>query len=495
MRSSWKIPVAVAATLLAVPQLASADQIEERLESMQRRITELENKLQATNDELETSKERVDRQQELIEKVGIDEARGAGSGSPALDFLRSIELDGFVAASYNYNFNMLNSADLPQPGSSPSGFILPGNSGPSTVGGENGGLLGLTAPGHTNSNSFQLDQLWFGIGKPATMESNAGFRADIVFGALADANREGTGYSTPIFGTAADDHGTGDLPHVYQAYVEYLAPVGENGISFKAGRFATSHGAEVFRQDQNFNITRGITWVLQPVNHTGLMMSGKCSRCSLDWSLGVVNGYSDTMSDRDNGKGVLGGLKWSGETISLATNVFWGGDIGDFGPAQLAHAAFGGDFGVGRSSDEVGVLDAVLTWNPSDRLSTWVNVDYYWLHDNGNTFYQGLIEDTNIYAGAAASRYAITDATGVSMRGEYQWWDVDGVTDLYIWAITGTVDHALTENLIVKVEARYDAAKIRGFSDEIFFMDGHDGPGVWNDSDQVMGLVQMMYKF
>ena len=484
MRPSWKILVTVAATLLAVPQLALADDVEDQLKQMQQRMSEMEDKLQATSDELETSKERVDQQEALIKKAGIDESRGAGSGSAALDFLKSIQLDGFVASSYTYNFNMLHSSDLPQ-----------GDSAPSTVGGENGGLLGLTAPGHTNSNSFQLDQLWIGIGKPATMESNAGFRADIVFGALADANREGTFYTFDD-GTGFDDHGSGDLPHLFQAYAEYLAPVGENGISVKGGRFATLIGAESFRQDQNWNITRGITWALQPVNHTGLMTSGRCSSCNLDWSLGVVNGYSDTMADRDNGKGVLGGLKWSGEKMSLATNVFWGGDIGDFGPTALAYSVFGGDFGVGRTTDQVGVLDAIFTWNPTDRLSTWVNFDYYWLHDHSpNDFLGSAIEDTNIYAGAIASRYAITDSTGVAMRAEYQWWDVGGFTDLNLWAITGTVDHALTENLIVKVEARYDNQSFRGGNDNVFFMDGHEGPGVYDDDDQVMGVVQMMYKF
>ena len=189
MRPSWKILVTVAAVLLAVPQLALADQVEEQLQQMQQRMTELENKLQATNDELETSKERVDQQQELIKKAGIDEARGAGSGSAAIDFLKSIELDGFAAVSYNWNFNMLKDQDQAQELAYPH-FDYP----PTTVSGENGGALGITAPGHTNANSFQLDQLWFGIGKPATMESNAGFRADIVYGALADANREGTYY-------------------------------------------------------------------------------------------------------------------------------------------------------------------------------------------------------------------------------------------------------------------------------------------------------------
>jgi hypothetical protein len=489
MRPSWKILVTVAATLLAVPQLALADQVEEQLQQMQQRMTDLENKLQATNDELETSKEQVEQQQELIEKAGINEARGAESGSPAMEFLQAIEVDGFVAASYNYNFNMLTSRDVAQPGISNTNDD-DDDFAPSTVAGENGGVFGLTAPGHTNSNSFQLDQLWLGFGKPATMQSNAGFRADIVYGAGADANREGTAYTAfddDGDGTImSDDSGTGDLPHLYQAYVEYLAPVGENGISFKGGRFGTLIGAESLRQDANFNITRGITWALQPVNHTGLLISGKCSHCGLDWAIGAVNGYSDTMSDRDNGKGVLGGLKWSGETVAFATNVYWGGDISDFTPGTINGS---GDLGIGRNTDSIGVLDAILTWNPTDRLSTWANFDYYWLHDNGNS----AISNANIYAGALASRYAITDRTGVALRGEYQWWGSD-LPRIDLWSITGTVDHALTENLIVKVEARYDAGNIHNGPNDIF-LSGGDGPEDFNDNNQVLGLVQMMYKF
>ena len=52
----------------------------------------------------------------------------------------------------------------------------------------------------------------------------------------------------------------------------------------------------------------------------------------MDWAVGVVNSYSDTMSDRDNEKGVLGGIKWHGETISVGANAFYGGDSADFGP-------------------------------------------------------------------------------------------------------------------------------------------------------------------
>ena len=130
-----------------------------------------------------------------------------------------------------------------------------------------------------------------------------------------------------------------------------------------------------------------------------------------------------------------------------------------------------------------------MNWNPTDRLSTWANYDFYWTDNTNNTDLTSL----NIHAFALASRYAITDATGVSLRGEYQWWD-SNVPNIHFWTITGTLDHTLTENLIVKLEGRYDIGKAAGEPND-FFMSGNDGPGVFDDSDQVLGLVQMMYKF
>jgi hypothetical protein len=96
-----------------------------------------------------------------------------------------------------------------------------------------------------------------------------------------------------------------------------------------------------------------------------------------------------------------------------------------------------------------------------------------------------------------ASRYAIGEATGVSLRAEGQSWNIDNgasAPELTFYALTGTVDHALTENLIVKAEVRYDAGKV-GDGPDNFFLDGNDGPTGWEDNDQVLGLLQMLYKF
>ena len=100
MRSSMKILVAAAATLLVAPQFAMADDIEDQLRQMDERMGQLESQLQATQDELQASTATVAVQQELIEKAGLE--RQAQSGLSA--FLSQTQFDGFVAASYTYNF-------------------------------------------------------------------------------------------------------------------------------------------------------------------------------------------------------------------------------------------------------------------------------------------------------------------------------------------------------------------------------------------------------
>jgi hypothetical protein len=113
------------------------------------------------------------------------------------------------------------------------------------------------------------------------------------------------------------------------------------------------------------------------------MVSGRCTRCGVDWALGVVNGYSDTMSDRDNEKGLLGGIKVSRETWAYATNIYYGGDSGDWAP--WAFAGFPNTpNGAGRSGDKLGVSDHILWWNPTVQFSDWINYDYYWVENTDN---------------------------------------------------------------------------------------------------------------
>ena len=162
MRSKWTILAAAAATLWVAPQLAAAgEDVEAQIKQMNDRMAQMEEQLQATNEELSASKQRVEQQQAVIQD--LDEDRQASSGLSK--FLSETEFSGLMAASYTYNFKNLNNSSIGR------------NFG--TTSGENGGVSGITAPHHSNSNNFQVDQLAFRMKKTPTPESRAGWGASL----------------------------------------------------------------------------------------------------------------------------------------------------------------------------------------------------------------------------------------------------------------------------------------------------------------------------
>jgi hypothetical protein len=173
---------------------------------------------------------------------------------------------------------------------------------------------------------------------------------------------------------------------------------------------------------------------------------------------------------------------------------------------------------IGNSDKQI-LLDFTLNWDPSDKLSTWVNLDYMApANDNrsGKPYVVGI---------AAAGRYAITDATGISLRGEFiksndNYLEVaappfnlanvatdplPGVLtglpgwyreDQQLWSLTATLDHALTEHLSIKAEAVYQAGSANhDVSDNQYFCDKTcvDNDGM--DQRQVLLGAQMTYEF
>jgi hypothetical protein len=72
-----------------------------------------------------------------------------------------------------------------------------------------------------------------------------------------------------------------------------------------------------------------------------------------------------------------------------------------------------------------------------------------------------------------------------------------GADDLKLFSITGTFDHRLAENLTLRVEGRYDVARLDGVPD-MFFVAGEDPadvPTIYRKEDQVLGLVEILYEF
>jgi hypothetical protein len=515
MRSTCRVLVAAAVAALALPQLATAGDIEEQMRLMNERMAQMEGQLQATKDELDASKDEVARQQELIQKAGLE--REAQSGLSK--FLSETQFSGNVAVSWGYNFNNPNEplqtypvcftgpfpcTPVPAGGGNPAGTAPTngfGNLVTPTIGGINGGALGLTAPYHSNHNTFQVDQFLISMLKPATEESRGGFAVDLAWGASADA--------LGLPGGSGDSSlASGDLPHLYQAYVNYLAPIGP-GLDVGMGRFATWVGAESFVADENWNVTRGLVFALQPVNHTGIWGAMEFEN-GFYLKMAGVNGYSNTMKDFDNTKGFLGAIGWKGETLGLKLAGYYGGDIAE-------HPIFGGTFvtfsadpfitSAGSDRDTIAMIDTVLSFTPSDRFSSWVNFDWY-TTDNSD---QPAVSSMRVYALAAAGRFAVTEALGFSLRYEFVYVEDHPLVfspvgpfpggsftqDGQGMSLTGTFDYALTDNLTVKVEGRYDWAGSQESPDN-FFTSSDIGAGdidYLTKEDQFLGILQMLYSF
>jgi hypothetical protein len=293
---------------------------------------------------------------------------------------------------------------------------------------------------------------------------------------------------------------------LYTANVSYLAPIPglDNGVEITAGRFATHIGSERPGAPYNFNITRGMVWNLQPINHTGVKIASKFDN-GLDWMLGVSNtsGYegSSISTDFDDEKVFLWHIGYPiSDTTSLSFNGLYGGNCNLVGrdPRACDGPAAKGD--AGNSSDKQVVMDLILDWNPSDRLSTWVNMDYIWAVEEDR---EG---DPRVLAVAAAGRYAITDATGFALRTEYVYaWDnylelPESVepslrAEHDLWSVTATVDHKLTDHLTVKAEIVYQEGNSEDNHDEQFFRSDGDDPDDRLEDNQVLLGVQMTYEF
>ncbi|MCH2169917.1 porin [Myxococcota bacterium] len=442
----------MAAAVVIGPQLAAAnDAVQEQLREMQARMGQLEDHLQAAQDELTVAQGNVQDNQRVIERSGLDEER---SGLSALSsFLDDTEFGGVAAASYNINFRN------PQQNVPPGPYGAPGR---------NTGTIGAM-PFHPLSSNFQVDQLHFSMANAATPDSRGGFGVDM------------------IYGMTADPTGGSDTPAIIQAYASYLAPFA-GGIEVKGGRWNTVIGAEVIYVGQNYNITRGLVWGIQPVSHNGLMLSGGLGE-SLSWSASVASSYSVNVGstgnlDNNNAKNGIFALGWEGGTLGLNAAYMYATDCNNGGTG--ATVIVGGTCG----DDTSHLVDVVATWNPSDDLGAWVNFDYLKRETaaGAEATTKGL---------ALASRLAVNDTTGVAIRFEVlmtEAMSTVGATtsDTTNYALTWTVDHALTDHLTARVELRWDKCSNDAPSNDNCFT---DGDGSINEGSQLVGLGQLVYAF
>lgn len=426
--------LAVAVGLALAPDAALADEVQDTLRQLQERLSSVE-------DQLEASNARVAEQDKLIREAGLA-TPAVGSGGKLGSWLDSLEFDGWVSATYWYNFNDVDNDAL-----------IDGNR----------GVFGQSNPFNPDANQFSFDQLWFSFGKPATESNRAGFWADIVYGKVAGL--------LPL-GNFAEG---GNSLYIGNAYVEYLTTFGP---TVKMGKFGTLLGAEVAQAPMNWNISRGLVYnVLEPIDHTGILLTGPLGESGFDYGFGVVNDVFKTQSTVSNGKAYLARVGYSAESWSLGLNTIYGAMSSSVGPP-------------GDEDARGGIVNVLFKHDPTERFSWYVNYDYSWRDGD----YDGL-EGANGHGVSVAGRYAITDRMGAALRAEYVTTDQGFLLErkVNLWGLTGTIDYALTEQLTVKAELRWDQGSIRRAPDDLY-SSNHSGLLVDEDDQAVIG-VEAIYRF
>ncbi len=437
-RGSW---CAVALGLALAPSAARAgDDVQAQIQQMQERLSAVEDQLSAAN-------VRVAEQEKLIQSSGLATPAVGSDANKLATWINSLNFDGWVSASYWYNFN------------DPDNDALIG---------ANKGIAGQSNPFNPDANQFSFDQLWFQFGKPASAESRAGFFAEIAYGKTA---------GLLPFGNFSDGGNSLYLP---SAYIEYLTPYGP---TVKFGKFQTLLGAEVAAAPFNFNISRGLVYqVFEPIDHTGILLTGPVGESGFDYGFAVVNDVFKSQSTSSDGKAYLlhGGYADPNGLWSLALNTIYGAVSSSIGPP-------------GDEEARRGIVNLLFKMNPTEQLALYVNYDYSW--NDGD--YDGLgISGAAGHGVSVAGRYAITEKLGAALRVEYV--KADGgfllADATNLWGITGTLDYALTEQLTVRGEVRWDQGSIHSAPNDLFISDSGSGY-VFTEDDQAVIGVEAIYRF
>jgi hypothetical protein len=322
------------------------------------------------------------------------------------------------------------------------------------VGSAHGGALpGRTFDGANKQDGFNLNAVKLVLEKPlgdATTWS-AGYKADLVFGPDADYYQS----RNTITGVT-----TADNFSVKQAYVALRAPVG-NGLDLKLGVWDTIIGYEFFESGSNPNYSRSYGYALEPTHHTGLLASYKISDM-FSVSGGIANAYVGGVNDRP--------VTESKKTYMAAVTVTLPEAAGPMKNSVISVGYVGGQ--AGATSVAANVHDsrsyyAGITLNtPLEGLQVGAAWDYRQDAAPGSSPILGVTLPgvNDAYAVALYASYGM-DKWKLNLRADY----TQATRGTYyaiptdngrneLGSLTGTIDYSLWENVLTRLELRYDRA-------------------------------------
>ncbi|HTL29595.1 MAG TPA: porin [Tepidisphaeraceae bacterium] len=267
----------------------------------------------------------------------------------------------------------------------------------------------------------------------------------------------------------------GDSPQIYpenqldltQAYVDVAIPVG-SGLKVRAGKMVTHMGYETINPNNDPLYSHSYLFGFAiPFTHTGVMAFYNINdRVSVMG--GISRGWEQSLKDNNEMIDFLGQLAWkTSDKLTLTLGTVIGPEATD------------------NNSDYRSVVDLILSYAATDKLSFALNGDYGYESDAAADG-----SDAQWYGVAGYAGYKITDM--MTLQGRLEWFsDPDGARGLDTNVYEATVglnikpfpNAKYVSGLIFRPEIRYDYSE-----DAIFGDDGGDHNQVTLGGDVILNF-------
>lgn len=361
-------------------------------------------------------------------------------------------------------------------------------------------------------NSFNANYAEVNFERLPNNPGEAGFRIDL-----------GMGGDTSLFASRTAGGVTDRLFDLQQAYIEYIAPLG-NGVTIDAGKFVTWSGYEVIESVDNMNSSRSILFGYAiPFAHTGIRATYPVFKDKWKVGLGVVNGW-DNIHDENMAKtgifmsdwkpvswfnwivtGAVGDESFRDERAAFAaatspatlTNPDGGEFDGTFDDptAPGAKSLANGKIFDSRDSSPRFLIDTSLIFTPWEKWTFVINADYGTENQGSES---GVNDPYHTWWGVAGyAKWQFADKWYLALRGEV--FDEDAGsrtgTSQTLYEGTITLNYNFTKASAVRFEYRHDGScdKVFGYHEGFNNNDDFTTRPGRHSQDTVM--IQFLYKF
>ena len=286
-------------------------------------------------------------------------------------------------------------------------------------------------------DGFNLNSVDLKLEKALTEDQwAAGYAVELMFGPDAPA----------VTGT-----GFGSSTLVRQAYVNVRAPLG-NGLDFKVGRWDNIIGYESTDTYKNPNFTHSYAWTLEPTAHTGVLASYQASP-QIGLSVGVANtlttGFVNGRAIR--GTSVTETKKAIVSLLTLSAPESWGSLSG-----SALYVGLDNGFG-STTEDRTHFYVGATVATPVKGFKVGGSFDSISHMDAGGVDF-GYVEVYNLYASFQATEKLTVSTRAEYARGANLGTVLGGNAFHRVLALTGTLDYALWQNVVSRLEVRWDHA-------------------------------------